>query len=137
MAILKYIPPKKEIVDNRTSDGDYYVAICDVCGTEFYPKRASAKYCTPKCKQIQFRIDIAEGKEPKEIKKQPTIIENSGKLIVKGRLNVYKFLKTKYKTRGDREYILDALDNLWIGGIWGYENTLIERISALKFEVEI
>lgn len=137
MAILKYIPPKKEIVDNRTSNGDYYVAICDVCGTEFYPKRASAKYCTPKCKQIQFRIDIAEGKAPKEIKKQPTIIENSGKLIVKGRLNVYKFLKTKYKTRGDREYILDALDNLWIGGIWGYENTLIERISALKFEVEI
>jgi len=55
MAILKYIPAKTKIIDKRNPDGGYYEATCEVCGTTFYPARASAKYCTSKCRLNHYR----------------------------------------------------------------------------------
>jgi len=63
MAILEYIPPtNKVIIDNRKENENYYKAICDSCGTEFYPKRRNAKYCNTKCKVIQNRINLINNK---------------------------------------------------------------------------
>jgi len=135
MAILEYIPPIKNIIDNRTQRGDYYKASCDVCGTEFYPKRRSAKYCTPNCKVIQHRIDVANGKIIKEIKKSPKKSNSSKKTTYRGTKSVYQFLKSKYQTRGDREYILASLNELEFEHSFVYGKDIITRISQLVFEV--
>lgn len=67
MAVIKYIPKKKEIIDKRTDDGGYYEAECNVCGTMFYPTRANAKYCSRSCQVMAFRT----GQTKKEVKNTP------------------------------------------------------------------
>jgi len=136
MAILEYIPPIKKVIDKRNDKGDYYKASCDVCGTEFYPKRRSAKYCNPNCKVIQHRIDVANGKIPKEIKKGIKKPKIKNQNTIRGCKNVYQYLKSKYKTRGDREWILNILNALHFGEDFVYENTKIIRKSAMVYEVE-
>lgn len=59
MPILSYVPEKKTILDHRKPDGGYYTAKCDVCGTDFYPLRSSAKYCSPKCAVSNHRSEKA------------------------------------------------------------------------------
>jgi hypothetical protein len=136
MAILEYVPPIKSIIDNRTQRGDYYKASCDVCGTEFYPKRRSAKYCNPNCKVIQHRIDVANGKITKEIKKSSKNFNLAQKNAFRGAKNIYQFLKNKYDTHGDRNYILDSLNDLDFGENFSYGKHKITRISMLIFEVK-
>ena len=139
MAIIEYIPPIKQVIDRRNAKGDYYKASCDVCGTEFYPKRRNAKYCTPNCKVIQFRIDVANGKVPKEIQK-PSKISNSrksgGVKNYRGAKNVYKFLKETYETRGQKDEILDGLKSLDFDEIFTFGKHKISKISPLIFEVK-
>jgi hypothetical protein len=136
MAILEYIPPIKKVIDKRNDKGDYYKALCDVCGTEFYPKRRSAKYCTPNCKVIQHRIDLANGKIPKEIKKGVKISKIKTENTIRGCKNVYQYLKSKYNTRGDREYILNILNALHFGETFNYGETKIKRISAMVYDIK-
>jgi hypothetical protein len=74
MAILKYFPRKIKIKDNRNPDGGYFEAQCDVCGTTYYPKRNSSKYCSNVCAQRAHRKRTEEevkqktekAKKPKE-----------------------------------------------------------------------
>lgn len=145
MAILKYVPPTKKIIDNRNPDGGYYVAKCEVCETEFYPQRSNAMYCSPNCGLIAHRIAVADGtakkrevSKPKKKEEAPMkeveVKEKSGK-VIKGRNNVYKYLKTKFNTRGDREKILTALDAIKTGEDFTYNKAKIKKTSALKFEV--
>ena len=60
MPVISYIPPKKEIKDHRSNDGNFYLAKCDLCGTEFYPKRNNAKYCSTSCMKLAYRTRVAE-----------------------------------------------------------------------------
>lgn len=136
MAILEYVPPIKNIIDNRTQRGDYYKASCDVCGTEFYPKRRSAKYCTPNCKVIQHRIDVANGKITKEIKKSTRNSNLDKKDTFRGTKKIYLLLKNKYDTHGDRNYILEKLNELEFGQSFVYGKHKITRISTMLFEVK-
>jgi hypothetical protein len=136
MAILEYVPPIKNITDNRTQRGDYYRASCDVCGTEFYPKRRSAKYCTPNCKVIQHRIDVANGKITKEIKSSTRKSNSDKKITIRGNKNVYLLLKDKYDTHGQRMWILETLNDLEFGQSFIYVKHEITRISTMLFEVK-
>lgn len=136
MGILKYIPPIKEIIDNRNDKGDYYEALCDVCGKKFYPKRASAKYCNANCKQIQHRIDLAAGKITKEIKKPSNESLDPDALSIKGAKMVYQYLKEIYNTRGQRTEILESLKDLEIGENLAFGDEIITRVSFLKYEVK-
>jgi hypothetical protein len=61
MAIIGYVPPIKYIRDNRSTEGNYFIAKCDICDTQFYPSRSSAKYCTPNCGLIAHRQAVANG----------------------------------------------------------------------------
>jgi hypothetical protein len=77
MAIKKYVPPKRTIVDRRSDDGGYYEAECDNCGSSFYPKRSNAKYCCNACsvaahrrKQIELGI-LPKKKDVKAKEEQP------------------------------------------------------------------
>lgn len=139
MAILKYVPPSKKIIDKRRPEGGYYVATCEICGTEFYPERSNAKYCTPNCGLIAHRVAVANGtaekrpvSKPKEAAKQFLQPED---IVVNGANNVYDLLKSVYNTRGDRQTILDSLKSLPVGGIYQYQDYSIERVSMMNFRV--
>jgi len=75
MPILKYVPPKKEIIDHRTPEGGYYVAKCEVCETEFYPARSNAKYCCYNCGLIAHRTAVANGTA---VKRKPGTLKKGG-----------------------------------------------------------
>lgn len=61
MAILSYVPKKKNITDYRSEDGGYYEVECENCGTVFYPKRSDAKHCSKNCTMITYRQQLAKG----------------------------------------------------------------------------
>lgn len=138
MPILKYVPPAKKIIDNRSSAGNYYVAKCDVCGTEFFPKRRNAKYCTSNCGLVAHRISVAEGKITEEKPKKVKEVVDDLEFFV-GAMKVYKFLNQKVNTRGDKEGLLDAMKNLEIGNgehdALKYKGFKIYRISERKYWV--
>src|ERR1017187_2143943 len=115
MAILQYVPPTKKIIDNRKPEGGYYVAKCEVCGTEFYPERSNAKYCTRNCGLIAHRMAVANGtatKKPVTKAKKEIGAPKPAGLVLKGKSNVYRYLKANFETRGRKDEILDALDKL-------------------------
>jgi hypothetical protein len=58
MPILKYVPPTKKILDHRNPEGGYYEAECEICGTKFYPKRSTGKFCNPNCRLIAHRAAV-------------------------------------------------------------------------------
>lgn len=128
MAIIKFIPEVKKIVDYRNSGGGFYVATCDSCGTEFYPKRGNAKFCNDKCAQNSFREKIASGAVPKKTVKKTTI---SGQ-IVKGQQNVRNWVEMQnIPIRGLKRLIQE----LQVGDDMGWKGVTIKRISAIKYEV--
>jgi hypothetical protein len=67
MGVLRYIPRKKEIIDRRSADGGYYESECDHCGSIYYPKRSSAKFCSRACTVMAYRMN----KKPVNAPKQP------------------------------------------------------------------
>lgn len=74
--ILKFVPAPKKIRDNRTNANGYYVAKCDSCGTEFYPKKVNAMYCQSKCAVQAHRSSMnykVAAKPTKKAKKEVKI----------------------------------------------------------------
>lgn len=91
MPILKYVPPTKKILDHRNPEGGYYEAECEICGTKFYPKRSTGKYCNPNCRLIAHRTALAN----RRLHKGPI----SAKDLLEGNFNNGKFEKgVKKKT---------------------------------------
>jgi len=81
MAIKKFIPGPKKIIDHRGNPHGFYEAVCDVCGTVYYPKRSNSKYCNSKCAVVAHRAAIANGtKTKKEPSKEQLIIRAKMKL---------------------------------------------------------
>lgn len=140
MPIKTYTPPKLKLVDHRNPEGGFYTADCDVCGTEFYPKRSNAKYCSPKCAVVAHRTAVANGTQPKKevVKsvKAPVIAEETKTPIemLSGRQSVVKYLKGReIKTHG----LLTRLESLKIGDSTEWNGTRISRESTLKYGVKI
>jgi len=140
MPIIRYIPPQTKIVDNRNDNGNYYIAICDVCGTQFYPLRMNAKYCTCNCSMIQHRKDIAAGKKTRAYNKKdktPVSIPNPPEIVTKKKETrfksvpaIYQYLKEKFDTRGDRDNIIESLKSLEIGESFNdYGKLVFTKIS--------
>lgn len=128
MAILKYVPPVKKIIDNRKPEGGYYIAKCEVCETEFYPERSNAKYCTPNCGLIAHRIAVANGTATKQKPKNSKPAHDE--TIYNGKELRY-FLKQKYGiTLGSTKAFLQELP---VGGADVHETVTIKRISPNKF----
>jgi CRISPR/Cas system-associated protein Cas10 (large subunit of type III CRISPR-Cas system) len=136
MAIIKFIPAKSTIRDNRSEDGGYYVATCNVCGTEFYPKRSNAKYCSNKCTVNKHRQSIADGEMPKKTASKKQTPKKEGIVLI-GNKNVYQYLKKTHDTLGDREVIITELKKLKINGVYEYKTSKIQKISVQKYSVEL
>lgn len=137
MPIIQYVPPTKKIVDNRSPEGGYYIAKCEICGTEFYPQRGNAKYCTPNCGLIAHRTSVANGtatkRSPKQSKKPLSV--KSPTTRVTGATNVYKHIKKLIDTRGDREKILDTCKELMVGETDFYKTFIIAKLSTNVYSV--
>ncbi len=138
MAINKFIPGVTKITDHRGNPTGYYEAVCDVCGTPYYPRRSNSKYCNSKCAVVAHRKAVAEGKVVKELlsnaKKEKEVSKKPVKSI-RGNIAVYLFLKNKYHTRGYKWHILQSVHDLKIGESFKYSSSTIKRISAAKYEV--
>ena len=124
MGIISYIPKKKEIIDNRTSEGGYYHAICDECGNEFYPKRSNAKYCSRSCLVMAYRKNKTEVK-PKKNQKSENVVLFDGSLT-----DLARILKQNYsiETNGAPAYILkEELRPLKVSETKFYSNLIINK----------
>lgn len=136
MAITRYVPPIKKIVDRRKPEGGYYVATCEVCGTTYYPERSNSKYCTPKCGLISHRMAVANGTATKRAPKKEEKKVNVGGDTIRGAKNVYELLKSTFGTYGDREYILSNLSDLDVYESFEYKSAFITKLSAQVYIVE-
>jgi len=90
MAIIRYEPPKRKIIDHRNDNGGYYVAICEACNTTFYPKRVNAKYCCSNCRLDSHRKSKAEILAAGGTVKSPKISEKDRKaqLIIQAKMRL-------------------------------------------------
>ena len=67
MTIIKRVIGSKSLRDGRTDDGNYYIAKCNVCGREYYPKRNDSQFCSSNCNVYSWKekkklnvIDVIE-----------------------------------------------------------------------------
>ena len=93
MAIKKFIPGPKKIIDHRGNPHGFYEAVCDVCGTIYYPKRSNSKYCNSKCAVVAHRTAIANGTKTKKTQ-EPLSKEQ---LIIRAKMKL-KEAETKYES---------------------------------------
>ena len=135
MAILKYVPPTKKIIDNRNPNGGYYVAKCEVCETEFYPQRSNAKYCSPNCGLIAHRTAVANGTAEKRTVSKPKKEKATEGTVCRGAKQVFEYLSQHYDTARQKGVIVKKVKSLELGESFNYGASSIKRISELKFEV--
>jgi len=143
MPILSYVPPVKNIIDHRSPDGGYYVAKCEVCGGEFFPKRSNAKYDTSNCALIAYRTAIANGtslKQGGEISKRNEQVEKqlkrNGSTTLVGKTNVYNSLIDAGHSsfKGKKGKFLEWLSAMPIDEYpYNYEDIEIARLSPSKW----
>lgn len=91
MAIKKFIPGPKKIIDHRGNPHGFYEAVCDVCGTIYYPKRSNSKYCNSKCAVVAHRTAIGT----KTKKTQEPLSKEQ--LIIRAKMKL-KEAETKYES---------------------------------------
>lgn len=127
MAIKSYVPPKLKLIDYRSPEGGFYTANCDVCGTEYYPKRSNSKYCSPKCGVVSHRMANAG----KVAESKVDDIKNKG-TVYTGIANVVYF----YSLVGLPFYGLKAkLKQLNIGDSIMWEEFKITKLSTSKYRI--
>lgn len=138
MAIIRYIPHQRLIRDFRTDKGGYYEAKCEFCGGEFYPKRKDALYCSDSCMKLAIKKDREE--EKKTVKEPNNDIKTDAlneKAIYtfRGYVKVYKWLKGKYSTHGDKKNMFDKLKSMDLGDYYNYGKHKIKRVSNLIYAI--
>lgn len=156
MAIVKYVPRKRDIIDRRSENGGYWEMTCESCGTIFYPTRQNAKFCCRACGLQNWRERKKKLKEEAlqflREKGIPTTLEEyqnqkmaekaekqPNREVIMGSNNVINFLKSKKRFAsaikgqiGDIRYNLKEAD---IGEIIDWEKFEIEKISDRRFVV--
>lgn len=141
MPVLRYVPPKKNIIDRRSDEGGYYVASCECCGTEFYPTRSNARFCSSNCTLINHREKKLSGTKdnlanptkiiPKNIEVKPTS-HNQWEEIFVGKQSIFIFLENaEMRTHGVKRKVTA----LKIGETLDWEGYKIGRVSDKKFGI--
>jgi len=130
MGVIQYIPKKKFIIDKRSEDGGYYEAICDECGTTFYPLRSSAKYCSRSCQVMYYRKNLLPNK-PKTIKKE--LFKSDYTFTGANALGVGMKEFIRY---GDLGLLKATIKSLEVGQTFNYLSFTVKRISTNKYGVK-
>ncbi len=149
MAIKSYTPPKLKLVDHRNPDGGFYTADCEICNTEFYPKRSNAKYCSPKCAVVAHRKAQVNGTvKKKELPKvvEPVVIPVVEPVITPEPIAIQK---SKGEIFAGKDYVIGklrkanvnvhglntALSNLEVGKNISWKGYDIAKLSKSRYEV--
>lgn len=140
MAIIRYIPIKKQVIDKRSEEGGFYEAECDQCHNVFYPKRSNARYCSRSCLVMSYRK-----KNVGKVYQKKSILST---VLSKEQLNekikikedcagvMSSFLKNIYPIETERKpgyKLAIELKNIPEGTILKYSNLIVYRRSANKF----
>lgn len=138
MAILKYIPIKKEVIDRRTTDGGYYIAVCENCGNEFYPKRSNAMYCSRSCLVMAYRakkpsVRVKAPKVAAAVKEKTAVALQ----VFSNRDSCIKYLREKNwdDVKGKISEVRSSLKGLAVGKTYKLASVSVTRISANKYSV--
>lgn len=126
MAIIKLIPKVSKMTDYRSNDGGYYIANCEVCGTEYYPKRSTSKYCSNTCSVIAYR-NRAKAVEPKKLSNN----QNSNLVATGSKGSCADFFK-QFRRKSDADYLMK---NMKINSSVKLEEYTIKRLSERKYVV--
>ena len=156
MAIVKYIPRKRDIVDRRSEKGGYWEMTCESCGTTFYPTRQNAKFCCRACglqnwrerrkerdaevKELYQKI-VADRMEKLEREKESRLAttKEKNREVIMGSNNVINFLKSKKRfastIKGRIGLVRFNLSDQEIGSIIDWDKFDIEKLSDRRFVV--
>ena len=156
MAIVRYVPRKRDIVDRRSEKGGYWEMTCESCGTTFYPTRKNAKFCCRACglqnwrerkkerdKEVKdlYQKILAERVERKEKEKLSRLAttKEKNREVITGANNVINFLRSKKRFAsaikgqiGDIRYNMKFQE---IGSISDFGKFEIEKLSDRRFVV--
>tara|TARA_Y100000766_G_C18776906_1_gene541240 strand:+ start:253 stop:729 length:477 start_codon:yes stop_codon:yes gene_type:complete len=156
MAIVRYIPRKRDIVDRRSEKGGYWEMTCESCGTTFYPTRQNAKFCCRACglqnwrerrkerdaevKKLYQKI-VADRMENLEREKESRLAttKEKNREVITGANNVINFLRSKKRFAsaikgqiGDIRYNMKSQENR---SILDFDKFEIEKLSDRRFVV--
>jgi len=125
MAIIRYVPPNVPIKDYRNDKGGYYIAKCDICGREFYPKRKSGRYCSEPClRKAELILREPKPKEPKKAEKTVIVPKKTKKKATEPKQKVkipkQEVIKSKIPDKNDKVAYAE------------YVKAEVERKKALK-----
>jgi hypothetical protein len=140
MAILRYIPIKKQVIDKRSEEGGFYEAECDECHNPFYPKRSNARYCSRSCLVMSYRKKnvgkvflkqsiLSTVLSSKELNEKIKIKEDCA-----GTMS--SFLKRDYPIETEKKpayKLILELKSIPSGQILKYSNLIVYRRSANRF----
>lgn len=131
MAIKSYVPPKLKMIDHRNPEGGYYTANCDICGTEYYPKRSNSKYCSGKCAVVSHRVANAANTVVKKYESKPKKEKTSGEVVKSLNNVVWWFDQRGMAVRG----LQTKLKGLAIGDMTAWNGIDIVRETMSKYRV--
>jgi hypothetical protein len=131
MSIKSYVPPKLKLIDHRSSEGGYYTANCDICGTEYYPKRSNSKYCSPKCAVVSHRMASVSEKKQGGVLSKPKQVKKTGD-IVKGMFNVMWWFESRgFRIRG----LKITLKHMNVNETISWQGIDITKESVYKYRI--
>lgn len=135
MAIKEFIPKNIPVVDRRRPEGGYYVAECDECHREFYPRNRNAKYCSADCTTRAYRK-----RHPSVTKKTKITVKNKAEvkndLLPKefnGKKKLADFLKSNYNINKKDTYSFVEGMEYEESQNMGKHKICITRMSELKY----
>jgi len=139
MAILKYFPKKYSIIDRRNSEGGYYEAECEECGTIFYPKKSNAKYCGHGCMVMAYRKRKENTTSTKKVVKTPKVATKKGITKVCDVIGAKSVPDVLYQNganiSGKMGIIRDKCKELEQDNSFEYDKFQIIRVSACKYSI--
>lgn len=137
MAILKYVPKNVEVLDRRSENGGYYIATCEECGREFYPKNKKAKYCSKDCANHSYvRVNAASiKKSDNKIKKDEY---PAGRNIIGANQVVEYISDVDYDLlRGKKGSLTRSLKEMEDDSTLTIGKFIITKISSIKYNIKI
>lgn len=109
MSIVNYVPDKTKIKNNKTEQGGYYIAKCDVCGTEYYPKSKRSKYCSARCSASVYN----SRRKKKKVTSQKSSVVDEGAIMREyyAKVKQYKDSIELLDNINNYSYMLDKLSD--------------------------
>ena len=138
MAIKSYVPKKSMILDRRSAEGGYYIAECEECKREFYPKNAKARFCSSECRSHNYLKHKTPQTQQKKVVNTNTSPVKNDSLTLLGQKDVINYFKKveKEEMDGSVGVYRDLLKDLAVNEKLTVGEHVVKRITAKKYEIK-